>query len=392
MTTQSQGIAPHGGILINRQLEGAACTDALSKAKGLKQVALSPTAVADLELIAIGGFSPLKGFMRSNDYNRVVKEARLANGAVWSLPITLAVSTAEAAGLKEGQEVALTDEGAILGIMRVDEKYTYDKKAEAKQVYRTEDEAHPGVARVYGQGEVLLGGDISLIDHPASTKKFPEHQFTPTQSRAAFAQRGWKKIVAFQTRNPIHRAHEYIQKCALEIVDGLFLHPLVGETKGDDISAPVRMLSYTALLDLYYPKGRTMLGVFPAAMRYSGPREAIFHAVVRKNYGCTHIIIGRDHAGVGNYYGTYDAQLIFNDFSTEDMGITPMFFEHTFYCKGCGSMASSKTCPHGNDQHLMLSGTQVRTLLSEGKPLPVEFTRPEVAAVLSREMAAPKKV
>ena len=387
MTTQSVGIRPHGGTLINRQLEGAARTEAIQKAKGLKQVALSPTAVADLELIAIGGFSPIKGFMRSDDYQRVVKEARLVSGAVWSLPITLAVTTEEAAAIKEGQEVALTDGGALLGTMKVDQKYTYDKKAEATQVYRTTEEAHPGVARVYGQGDVLLGGDVWMVNHPESTRKFADHQFTPTQSRAAFAERGWKKIVAFQTRNPIHRAHEYIQKCALEIVDGLFLHPLVGETKGDDISAPVRMASYTALLDLYYPKGRTMLGVFPAAMRYAGPREALFHAMVRKNYGCTHIIIGRDHAGVGNYYGTYDAQKIFDDLTAEDLGIIPLMFEHTFFCKACGGMGSSKTCPHGNDQHLTLSGTQVRTLLSKGEPLPAEFTRPEVADVLSREMA-----
>ena len=387
MTTQPVGIRPHGGTLISRQLEGAARNEAIKKAIGLKQVALSPTAVADLELIAIGGFSPLKGFMRSDDYQRVVKEARLSSGAVWSLPITLAVTSDEASAIKEGQDVALMDEGALLGTMKVDQKYTYDKKAEASQVYRTVDEAHPGVARVYGQGDVLLGGDVWLVNHPESTKKFAEHQYTPAQSRAAFAERGWKKIVAFQTRNPIHRAHEYIQKCALEIVDGLFLHPLVGETKGDDISAPVRMASYLELLGLYYPKGRTMLGVFPAAMRYAGPREAIFHAMVRKNYGCTHIIIGRDHAGVGNYYGTYDAQKIFDDFSAEDLGIIPLMFEHTFYCKACGGMGSSKTCPHGNDEHVMLSGTQVRGLLSRGEQLPVEFTRPEVARVLAREMA-----
>ena len=389
MTTTKpiQAIQPHGGTLINREFEGAQRDEAIRRAQGLTKVALNPTAVADLELIAIGGFSPIKGFMRRDDYQRVVKEARLASGAVWSLPITLAVTTAEAAAIKEGQEIALMDGAALLGVMKVDDKYTYDKKAEATQVYKTQDEAHPGVARLYGQGDVLLGGDISLVNHPESTKKFAEHQFTPTQSRKAFADRGWRRIVAFQTRNPIHRAHEYIQKCALEIVDGLFLHPLVGETKGDDVSADVRMLSYQEMLKLYYPAGRTMLGVFPAAMRYAGPREAIFHAMVRKNYGCTHIIIGRDHAGVGNYYGTYDAQLIFNDFTADELGIMPLYFEHTFFCKTCWGMASSKTCPHDSSNHITLSGTQVRNLLVKGELPPPEYTRPEIARLLAREMA-----
>ena len=389
MTSTTQkvpSIRPHGGELINRELSGAERDEALTRASSLKQVALSPTAVSDLELIAIGGFSPLTGFMGSADYRRVVDEARLANGVVWSLPITLAVSKDEAGGIEEGSEVALVSEGTVLALMKVDEKFSYDKEKEAAGVYRTTEEAHPGVARVYGQGDVLLGGDVQLLEHPASTRLFPEYQLTPAQSRAAFVERGWRRIVAFQTRNPIHRAHEYIQKCALEVVDGLFLHPLVGETKGDDISAEVRMASYERLLADYYPSGRTLLGVFPAAMRYSGPREAIFHAIVRKNYGCTHFIVGRDHAGVGSYYGTYDAQLIFDDFELEDLDITPLFFEHTFYCKPCGGMASAKTCPHDASHHITLSGTQVREMLGKGEIPPVEYTRPEVAELLAREL------
>ncbi len=380
-------IPPHGGTLIDRQLRGPERDDAARRAKELKRIQLTPTAASDLELIAIGGFSPLTGFMGSADYTRVVEEARLASGVVWSLPVVLPVTDAEAGQTNVGDDVALAENGAVLATMNVAEKFAYDKTHEAEHVYRTTDEAHPGVARVYGQGDVLLAGDISMIDRPASSRMFPEHQLPPAASRQAFLDRGWKRVVAFQTRNPIHRAHEYIQKCALEMVDGLFLHPLVGETKGDDISAALRMRTYTELLSLYYPKDRTLLGVFPAAMRYAGPREAIFHAIVRKNYGCTHLIVGRDHAGVGNYYGTYDAQLIFDDFQPGELGITPLFFEHTFYCKACGGMGSSKTCPHDSAHHITLSGSQVRAMLGSGETPPPEFTRAEVARLLSTEMA-----
>ncbi|MBI3744517.1 MAG: sulfate adenylyltransferase [Chloroflexi bacterium] len=390
MTTSSAksvpSIKPHGGALVNRELTGKQRDEAIKRAASLRKIALPPVPVSDLELIAIGGFSPLKGFMNSADYRRVVDEARLTNGLVWSLPVTLAVTTDEAASIKVGQEVALYDGDTILALLTVSEKYTYDKQREAQNVYRTTDDAHPGVARVKQQGDVLLAGDVWLVNHPASTRKYPEFQRTPSQTRALFQERGWRRIVAFQTRNPIHRAHEYIQKVALEVVDGLFVHPLVGETKGDDISADVRMHSYVKLLSLYYPQGRTVLGVFPAAMRYAGPREAIFHALVRKNYGCTHFIVGRDHAGVGNYYGTYDAQRIFDDFKPEDLDITPLFFEHTFFCRKCGGMASAKTCPHDNTNHVTLSGTQVRTMLGRGEIPPVEFTRPEVAQLLADEL------
>lgn len=374
---------PHGGALVDRMLQGDARQDAQRRAQTLTRISLSPVNLSDLELIAIGAYSPLTGFMNQGDYVSVVREMRLTNGLVWSIPVTLAVTSDVAAGIREGQEVTLCEGERPLAVMTVSEKYGYDKQQEAGQVYRTTDEAHPGVARLYRQGDVLLGGNIWLFDRPSAMDiEFPDLRLTPAQTRQAFAERGWRRVVGFQTRNPIHRAHEYIQKVAMEITDGLLLHPLVGETKSDDIPADVRMESYQALLREYYPANRVVLSVFPAAMRYAGPREAIFHAICRKNYGCTHFIVGRDHAGVGNYYDTYDAQRIFDDFKAEEIGLTPLFFEHTFYCRKCKAIVSAKTCPHSREDWLTLSGTQVRQMLERGEPLPEEFTRPVVAQVL----------
>ena len=374
-------IPPHGGSLVDRVATGDEAQALAGKARSLPKLALSVRSLSDLEMIAVGAFSPLAGFMARRDYESVVKEMHLAGGLAWSLPITVSAGREEARGL-EGKQVALTDEaGEALAVMDVAEAFDYDKQREARLVYRTEEEAHPGVAALYAQSEVLLGGPVRLFKRQQHGD-FLQHRRDPKETRAAFAQRGWKTVVGFQTRNPVHRAHEYIQKCALETVDALLLHPLVGATKDDDIPAAVRMACYEALLEGYYPNDRVLLSVLPAAMRYAGPREAIFHALVRKNYGCSHFIVGRDHAGVGSYYGTYDAQRIFGEFRPEELGITPMFFENSFYCRACGSMGTAKTCPHGDDEHVSLSGTRVRQLLAEGEMPPPEFSRPEVARIL----------
>jgi sulfate adenylyltransferase len=356
--------------------------DLLAQAKYLKAITLSPLSISDVELLGIGAVAPLTGFLTHADYERVVADMRLTNGQVWSIPLTLPVDREFASSIKEGQRVALTEpDGHILAIMTVQEKFTYDRRREAREVFRTEEDKHPGVARLYQQGDVLLGGPVEVIDLPHN-RPFMEHRLTPAETRQSFAGKGWKTVVGFQTRNPVHRSHEYLQKVALEMVDGLLLHPLVGETQAEDIPADVRMASYKVLLDNYYPQDRILLSVFPAAMRYAGPREAIFHALCRKNYGCTHFIVGRDHAGVGNYYGTYDAQRIFDNFTYDELGIMPLMFEHTFYCRKCESIVSSKTCPHDKSNHLVFSGTEVRRRLRAGEPLPHEFTRPEVGQVL----------
>jgi sulfate adenylyltransferase len=373
---------PHGGTLIDRVPQGTKRQDALDRAASLPSVTIGSVALSDLELIGNGAFSPLTGFMGEADYRGVVDDMRLSSGLVWSIPITLSVSRETADGLAIGQEVSLQDEdGRIVGILELAEKFSYDREHEAQQVFRTTEDAHPGVARIYAGGEVYLGGDVWVLDGPQNPP-FPDYRRTPSQTRAIFEERGWRRVVGFQTRNPIHRAHEYLTKVALEVVDGLMIHPLVGDTKSDDIPADVRMRAYETLLSSYYPADRTLLSVYPAAMRYGGPREAIFHAMARKNYGCTHFIVGRDHAGVGKYYGTYDAQKIFDEFTPDELGITPLFFEHTFWCHACEGMASLKTCPHGDEQHLILSGTKVREMLGAGEMPPQEFSRPEVAQIL----------
>lgn len=386
LSYNKQGIAPHGGQLINRIATPEQREEFLSKAEFLPRVQLDERTVSDLEMIAIGGFSPLTGFMNQADYNRVVAEMRLADGTPWSIPITLSVTEEIAASLQEGGYVRLDNpQGEYIGLLLLTEKYTYDKQREAINVYRTDEEKHPGVKVVYNQGSVNLAGDVWLLQrHPHPL--FPKYQIDPAESRRMFQEKGWRTIVGFQTRNPIHRAHEYIQKCALETVDGLFLHPLVGATKEDDIPADVRMRCYEILLDNYYPQNRVILAINPAAMRYAGPREAIFHALVRKNYGCTHFIVGRDHAGVGDYYGTYDAQYIFDEFAPGELGIIPMMFEHAFYCLRTKQMATTKTSPSTPEERVHLSGTKVREMLRRGELPPPEFSRPEVAAELARAM------
>jgi sulfate adenylyltransferase len=384
--TASQTIAPHGGVLVDRFVPAERRAEVAAQAALLPRIPLDARQISDLELIATGAASPLTGFLTQADYESVVNTMHLANGLPWSIPITLAVTPTQASELKPGAQAALTDaNGVILAVLTVRDLYGYDKRVEATRVYRTTDEAHPGVAAVYAQPDTLVGGEVDVLTLPAH-EDFPEYYLTPAQTRAYFSEKGWRSVVGFQTRNPVHRAHEYLQKVALEMVDGLLLHPLVGQTKGDDIPADVRMKCYRVLLDNYYPLNRTLLSVNPAAMRYAGPREAIFHALIRKNYGCTHFIVGRDHAGVGNYYGTYDAQQIFDEFDPAAIGIIPLKFEHTFWCNKCEGMASAKTCPHTPADRVSLSGTKVREMLRAGEIPPMEFTRPEVAQVLIEAM------
>jgi sulfate adenylyltransferase len=369
-TAEAQLIRPHGGELVDRTGERPDDLDAL------EAVRLTSRELSDLDMLASGALSPLPGFMGREDYERVVEEMRLANDLPWALPVCLAVEAPPS-----GDRIALADEeGRPLAVLDVEEVYEYDKQREAAQCFRTTDEAHPGVARLYAQHASYVGGPVTVFERlePA----FPELHKDPATTRALFAERGWRRVVGFQTRNPIHRAHEYLTKCALETVDGLLIHPLVGETKSDDVPADTRVQAYDVLVERYYPQERVVVSAFPAAMRYAGPREAIWHAICRKNYGCSHFIVGRDHAGVGDYYGTYDAQLIFDELEPHELEVEPMFFEHAFYCRACGQMATPKTCPHSGDDHVFLSGTKVRELLSQGELPPEEFSRPEVAEIL----------
>jgi len=369
-TAADRLIHPHGGTLVDRLGERPDGIDSL------ETITLTSREVSDLDMLAVGALSPLEGFMGKSDYESVVEDMRLANGLPWALPVCLAVPAPP-----QGDRVALADDsGRLLAVLDVEGTYEYDKEREAERCFRTTDTDHPGVARLFDQHSLYLSGRVTVFDRVPPA--FPELALDPADTRAAFAERGWKRVVGFQTRNPIHRAHEYLTKVALETVDGLLIHPLVGDTKSDDVPAATRVECYRVLVDGYYPADRVVVSAFPAAMRYAGPREAIWHAICRKNYGCSHFIVGRDHAGVGSYYGTYDAQLIFDEFEPHELDIEPMFFEHSFWCKRCGSMASAKTCPHPSDDHVFLSGTKVREMLGDGELPPVEFSRPEVAEVL----------
>ena len=379
-------IAPHGGQLVNRLVTGTQRDVLLERAKSLPRIQLDDRAQSDVEMIAVGAFSPLHGFLGAADHKHVVEHIRLANGLPWSIPVTLQVAKTQADALKEGTEVALVDErNTILAVLALAERYIPNREEEVRKVYGTTEIAHPGVAAVLQGGEVYLGGEIQVVNRP-DTVAFPSYHRDPVQTRALFRDRGWRTVVGFQTRNPIHRAHEYITKSALELVDGLMLHPLVGKTKGDDIPADVRMRCYEVLMEKYYPQDRVLLSVYPAAMRYGGPREAIFHAIARKNYGCTHFIVGRDHAGVGNYYGTYDAQKIFAQFTPGELGIQPLNFENAFFSRVTGQMGTAKTAPGSPETQVNLSGTKVREMLSKGELPPPEFSRPEVAEVLIASM------
>jgi sulfate adenylyltransferase len=382
-------IAPHGGTLVDLLVTGDAASSLAEEARSLPKIVVSERELSDLEMLATGALSPLTGFQSEADYNSVLDRMRLTNGLAWAIPVVLSVTDEEAKRLGGADAVALLPaEGAEpLAVLRISAIFPRDKQREAVSVYRTDDLAHPGVAAVHEAGDLCVAGDLEVLSLPAHDD-FAGYRLTPAQTRAVFAERGWRTVVGFQTRNPIHRAHEYIQKCALEIVDGLLVHPLMGATKSDDVPPTVRMECYEALFEGYYPKDRAMVSVFPAAMRYAGPKEAIWHAIARKNYGCTHFIVGRDHAGVGSYYGTYDAQKIFEEFEPNELGITPLMFEHSFWCNRCEGMGSPKTCPHGEEDRVSLSGTKVREMLGNGERPPEEFSRPEVADIL---IAAMKK-
>jgi sulfate adenylyltransferase len=376
------GTPPHGGALELRLVAPEEEAEGRREAGDLPTIeARSRRVLSDLELLAVGAVSPNRGFMTSSDYRTVVDEMRLAGGLPWSLPITLPATDEEVAAIRGHDRAAIVHDGRPVATIDVEDVFEFDAEHEAAATYRTTDDAHPGVAYLNSLPGSYVGGEVTVLEN-VFAHEFSNYRLSPIELRTKIDERGWKSVVAFQTRNPIHRAHEYLTKCALEITDGLVIHPLVGGTKGDDIPAETRMRCYEVLMESYYPKDRVILSVFPAAMRYAGPREAIWHALLRKNYGMTHLIVGRDHAGVGDYYGTYDAQLIFDEIDATELGITPLKFEHSFYCKACEGMASHKTCPHDVEHHVHLSGTQVREMLSEGREPPHEFSRPEVARIL----------
>jgi len=380
----SKLVTPHGGVLKPLLLTGDARAEAAARAGSLKQIRISSRESSDLVMLAMGAFSPLDGFMRKADYLGSAKEMRLADGTLWPIPITLSVSTDQASAMAEGEEITLVDDdtGEVMALMTVEEKYGYDKALECRRVFTTDDEDHPGVAKVMSQGDVLLGGPIKALSEGPWPVEYGNAYLRPAQSRALFDEMGWTTVSAFQTRNPIHRAHEYCTKIALELTDGLFIHPLVGKLKPGDIPADVRMACYKVLLESYYPRDRVALGVFPLEMRYAGPREAVLHAVFRQNYGCSHLIVGRDHAGVGSYYGPFDAQSIFDDLRPGDLRLTPLKIDWTFHCFKCEGMASMKTCPHPKEDRLFISGTAVRDMLSRGEKPAKEFSRNEVLDIL----------
>jgi sulfate adenylyltransferase len=380
-------IAPHGGDLVDLLVPEDRREATRAEADHLPKLVVSARELSDLEMLAVGALSPLTGFLAEADYVSVLETMHLSSGLAWAIPVTLSLTDDDVKRIGAGNSVALLprEGGDPIAVVDIAEVFKRDRHKEALGVFATEDLDHPGVQALHDAGDFCLAGTVRALALPEHDD-FVAYRLTPAQTRTAFAERGWRTVVGFQTRNPIHRAHEYLQKCALEIVDGLLVHPLVGATKDDDVPAGVRMRCYEVLFEGYYPKDRAMVSVFPAAMRYAGPREAIWHAICRKNYGCTHFIVGRDHAGVGSYYGTYDAQRIFEEFEPGELGITPLMFEHSFWCNACEGMASPKTCPHGEGSRVSLSGTRVREMLRAGERPPAEFSRPEVADILIEAM------
>jgi sulfate adenylyltransferase len=372
----SCGGLAHGGQLVDRRLDAG---EAAGLAAGrLPSLVVGGAEAADLRALATGAYSPLMGFMGAKEHASVSESLRLPDGCLWPIPVCLGLP--DGVGVDAGRLVLRDERGGVVGVLEVAEVFERDRRAEAELVYGTGDPAHPGVARVLGAPARAVAGPIQAVIEPLAGP-VGARALTPAQTRAAFAERGWRSVVGFQTRNPVHRAHEYLMKCALEMVDGLLLHPLVGPTKDGDVAAEVRMGAYEAVLG-YFPPARVLLAALVAPMRYAGPREAVLHALVRKNYGCTHFIVGRDHAGVGSYYGPFQAQQLLASLDPVELGIIPLCFDNAFYCRRCGAMATAKTCPHPELEHVALSGTQVRALLVAGQLPPPEFSRAEVAELL----------
>ncbi len=371
---------PHGGRLLNRVTSGKRREALIEEAKELSKISVSYDLVADLENIAHGVYSPLEGFLVQEDYLHVLHDMRLSNDIPWTIPIILDVDPEEVSGIQEGDEISLTYGGQVIAIMKIEEIYGWDKAEYFRQVYKTEDHSHPGVAKTLRRKELLIGGKIDLINHVHNS--FEKYTLWPIETRLLFRERGWRTIVGFQTRNVPHLGHEYVQKAALTFVDGLFVNPLVGWKKPGDFKDEVIIKAYEALIRHYYPKDSVVFAVLAMEMRYAGPREAIHHAIVRKNFGCTHFIVGRDHAGVGNFYGPYEAWEIFKEFP--DLGITPLFIRESFYCKKCGGMVNAKICSHGEESRVRISGTKLREMIKKGEKPPSEVMRPEVAEAVLR--------
>jgi len=377
-------VVPHGGILKPLIVyEVKKCKALRREAKSLQRVSLSSMEKSDIIMMASGAFSPLGGFMTQDDYRAVLSHMRLSDGILWPIPITLSVSRQVAQQIRESEKIALvdTDRDELVGVMTVQDRYVYDKRVEARRVFGTEDENHPGVAKLYEQGEYYLGGTVEVLSEGEYPGKYPEYA-RPEETRALFTRLGWEKVAAFQTRDPMHRSHEYLVKIALEVCDGVLIHPIVGKLKEEDIPAGVRMRCYQALPDKYFPRDRVALKVYPMEMRYGGPREAVLHAIIRQNFGCSRLIVGRDHAGVGKYYGPFDAQKIFDELPEGALQIQPLKLDWTFWCYTCGGMASMKTCPYSKEDRLLISGTELRRMLSAGKKPPDELSRPEVLDIL----------
>ena len=386
----SKLVKPHGSNSLKPLLlDGAARKAELERAKALPKLKMSSREVGDVIMLGIGGFTPLEGFMTKADWQGVCDGMKMASGLFWPIPITLSTDKATANGVKEGADVALVDSesGEIMATMKVTDKYSIDKAHECMMVYKTVDLAHPGVKMVMEQGDVNLAGPVKVLSVGKFKEEYGDQFMTPAETRAKFEQLGWSKIAAFQTRNPMHRSHEYLAKIAIETMDGVLIHSLLGALKPGDIPAEVRSEAISVLVENYFAPNTVIQAGYPLDMRYAGPREALLHALFRQNYGCSHLIVGRDHAGVGDYYGPFDAQKIFDEIPKDALETKNMNIDWTFWCKKCGGMASQRTCPHSKDDRILLSGTKVRAMLSEGQDLPVEFSRPEVAKVLQKYYA-----